>query len=411
MKKPASFIRIAVLFTLAIPLFFIGCQSDEEVIDTNELVEAVSFSSEPIEGQYIVTMHGESSAKSSNLKYSQAKVSLKNEILLKFSNVQLSKESLIQTYGYSLNGFAAKLSDSQFELLKKDSRIKSIEQDQWITLKKPENPGGGGGGEEEVTPPPQVTPWGITSVNGGVDGTGEDVGTAWVIDSGIDLDHPDLNVDLSRSMSFLGGKDADDPDDANGHGTHVAGTIAAIDNGEGVVGVAAGATVVSVRVLNRRGSGTYSGVIAGVDYVGREGNSGDVANMSLGGGASDAMDQAVFNASETTGIIFCLAAGNSSDDANNHSPARANGDNIKTISASDINDNFAYFSNYGNPPIDWCAPGVSIKSTWKNGGYNTISGTSMAAPHAAGVFLLGDANSRGNVNGDSDTEPDDLISH
>ena len=142
MKKPTTFIRIAVLFTLAIPLFFIGCQNDGEIIETNELVEAISFSSEPIEGQYIVTMHGESSAKSSNLKYSQAKVSLKNEILSKFSNIQLSEESITHTYGYSLNGFAAKLSDSQFELLKKDSRIKSIEQDQLITLQKPSNPGG-----------------------------------------------------------------------------------------------------------------------------------------------------------------------------------------------------------------------------------------------------------------------------
>jgi subtilisin family serine protease len=410
MKKSTVFFRIALLIVIATPIFFIGCQ-DEGVIETNDIEDLAEFSSEPIEGQYIVTMYGESSAKRTNQKYSQSEVSLKNEILSKFSNIQLAKESIIYTYGYSLNGFTAKLNDVQFQMLKSDSRVKYIEQDQMITLGKPS--WAGGGGDDEVVPS-QETPWGITRVNGGVDGTGK---TAWIIDTGIDLDHPDLNVNVVDSKSFLGGKDADDSDDANGHGTHVAGTIAAIDNSEGVVGVAAGATVVSVRVLNRRGSGTYSGVIAGVDYVGREGNSGDVANMSLGGGASQAMDDAVIAAS-SGGVIFCLAAGNSSDDANNHSPARANGPNIVTVSASDINDVFAYFSNYGNPPIDWCAPGVSIKSTWKNGGYNTISGTSMATPHVAGVLLLGDGQKLMDViddpddpNGNDPDAADDIITH
>lgn len=291
-----------------------------------------------------------------------------------------------------------------FKLWKKDSRVKFIEQDHIITLGKP--PWAGGGDDDEVAS--QETPWGITRVNGGVTYSGS--GVAWVIDTGVDLTHPDLNVDVNRSVSFLGGKDANDPNDANGHGTHVAGTIAAIDNSEGVIGVAAGATVISVRVLNRRGSGTYSGVIAGVDYVGQNGAAGDVANMSLGGGVSQSLDNAVIAAS-SGGVIFCLAAGNSSDDANNHSPARANGSNIVTVSASDINDNFAYFSNYGNPPIDWCAPGVGIKSSWKKGGYNTISGTSMATPHVAGVLLLGAGKKLKDVIGDPDGNADDIITH
>jgi len=181
----------------------------------------------------------------------------------------------------------------------------------------------------------------------------------------------------------------------------VAGTIAAKDNSIGVIGVAAGATVVSVRVLNRRGSGSYSGVIAGVDYVGANGVDGDVANMSLGGSVSKTLDAAVLSASKEKGVIFCLAAGNESDDATNHSPARVNGTYIVTVSASDMNNNFASFSNYGEP-VDWCAPGVSIKSTWKNGGYNTISGTSMATPHVAGVLLLGVGKKLMDVNGDPD---------
>ncbi|HEX6890079.1 MAG TPA: S8 family serine peptidase, partial [Chryseolinea sp.] len=257
---------------------------------------------------------------------------------------------------------------------------------------------------------PQETPWGITRVNGVSNYTGS--GVAWILDTGIDLDHPDLNVDASRSVSFLtsGGPSAASPDDENGHGSHVAGTIGAINNSIGVIGVAPGATVISVRVLNRQGSGTLSGVIAGVDHVGSYGSRGDVANMSLGGSASQALDDAVIAAS-ANGVKFCLAAGNESDDANNHSPARANGSNIFTISAMRQGDSWASFSNFGNPPIDYCAPGVSVKSTWKSGGYNTISGTSMATPHAAGVLLLGSARTSGTVSGDPDGNPDPIIAH
>jgi subtilisin family serine protease len=129
--------------------------------------------------------------------------------------------------------------------------------------------------------------------------------------------------------------------------------------------------------------------------------------MSLGGGVSTALDNAVVVASGS--LKFALAAGNESDDANNHSPARANGNNIYTISAMDEVDKWAYFSNYGNPPVDYCAPGVRVYSTWKDGGYNTISGTSMAAPHAAGVLLFGNPSSSGNVIGDPDGNADRII--
>ena len=246
-------------------------------------------------------------------------------------------------------------------------------------------------------------------MNGGVTYTGS--GVAWILDTGIDLDHPDLNVDAGRGHNtFTNGKDSKSLDDGNGHGTHTAGTIAAIDNNEGVIGVAAGATVIPVKVLSAQGSGSYSGVIEGIDYVGANGSNGDVANMSLGGPASQALDNAVIAASNQ-GIKFCVAAGNDADNSNNYSPARANGANIYTISAMDDNDNWAYFSNYGNPPVDYCAPGVSVKSCWKNGGYNTISGTSMATPHAAGVLLLGSAHTSGNVSGDPDGNADPIISH
>ena len=248
----------------------------------------------------------------------------------------------------------------------------------------------------------QTTPWGITRVGGPTNVTGK---TAWIIDTGIDLTHPDLLVDVDRSASFLGGINADNPNDENGHGTHVAGTVAAINNSIGVVGVAAGATVVAVRVLDRRGSGSYSGVIAGVDYVKANGATGDAANMSLGGPVSSALNNAVIAASSK--VKFALAAGNESDDANNHSPASANGTNIYTISAMNNKDLFASFSNYGTP-VDYCAPGVSILSLWKNGGTNTISGTSMATPHVCGLLLLGDIKTNGYVKNDPNGKPDPI---
>jgi len=314
-------------------------------------------------------------------------------------------------YGSAVKGFSVKIPPGQLKKLENDPSVLLVEQDQVLSLihplKKPDRPGKpGGGGEDPPTGSDQETPWGITRVNGGVDGSGK---TAWVIDSGIDMDHPDLNVDNARSQSFLSGKQSTNLDDQNGHGTHVAGTIAAIDNNFGVIGVAAGAQVVSVRVLDRRGNGSTSGVIAGVDYVAANASGNDVANMSLGGGVSTALDNAVKNASAS--CVFVLAAGNESDDANNHSPARVNGNNIYTISASDINDNWAYFSNYGNPPVDYCAPGYNIKSCYKGGNYSTLSGTSMAAPHVAGIVLLGNIGNGGTVNGDPDGDSDIIAVH
>jgi len=387
-------------------VLIIGCDNGSEDVQDPQLVQEnislAKFTSEPIEGQYIVVFKKDFKTKSStltNLNYDEKISRIKMEIAQSFSKAGITSENIKNTFGYALSGFAAKLSKNQLTELKNDARVKIVEKDQMITL-SPINvykgkPGSGGGGGSAA----QTVPWGINRVGGPVSASGS---TAWIIDSGIDLDHPDLNVDVARSVSFVRG----DANDQNGHGTHVAGTVAALDNAIGVVGVAPGAKVVAVRVLDRRGSGSISGVIAGVDYVAANGK-GDVANMSLGGGVSTALDDAVI-AAAAGGVKFALAAGNESDNANNHSPARANGINIYTVSAMDVNDNFASFSNYGNPPIEYCAPGVSVNSTWKDGGYNTISGTSMAAPHVCGLLLLGNVTKDGTVNGDPDGNSDDI---
>lgn len=297
-------------------------------------------------------------------------------------------------YRVSLQGFSASMSAQAVERMKASNpNIAYCEQDQVMAappVRIDAKPSGGG----STTQPAQETPWGIARVRGGAAGS---FGTAWVIDTGIDFRHPDLNVDTVRSRSFLGGTTT--PKDENGHGTHVAGTIAAYDNGIGVIGVAPAARVVAVRVLDRRGSGSNSGVIAGVDYVAQNGLAGDVANMSLGGGISQALDTAVANAA-ASGVKFAIAAGNSSADANNSSPARVNAPGVFTVSAFANGDTWASFSNYGNPPIDYAEPGVAIKSTWLGGGYNTISGTSMATPHLAGILLAGTPLVNGAVSGD-----------
>ena len=408
MKKKSIF-KYALFGALAVSI--IGCQTDNNDDILSEAENVAFQKAQPIEGSYIVVYDNASGKISklpkvkSRVEYNNQMSKLKTTFSKEFKSINLKEEDISATYGYALNGFSAKLTEAQVEALRNNPRVKSVEQDFILSIspfKGPGHGGGGGGG----TPDPQVIPYGTTRVGGG---TTTSSNTAWVIDTGIDQDHPDLNVDTARSISFLSGSPSNKlPEDQNGHGTHVAGTIAAIDNTIGSVGVAPGTTVVAVRVLDRRGSGSNSGVIAGVDYVAANGQPGDVANMSLGGGVSTALDNAVI-AAAATGVKFSLAAGNSGADANTSSPARANGANIYTISAMDSNDDWASFSNWGNPPVDYCAPGVAVFSLWKDGGYNTISGTSMAAPHAAGVLVLGNENTSGTVNGDPDGNPDPII--
>ncbi|WP_299395870.1 S8 family peptidase [uncultured Gelidibacter sp.] len=400
--KIKSILKYSFVGVLSMTL--INCQTDSTEHPVVEAENVTFEESQAIPGSYIV-VYNDIHNKLAPLQkaatpevYERQMQDLKAMYVEEFKMAKLTEASITQTFGHTLNGFAANLTDEQLRLLKGDSRVKSIERDMTIKIAPYRGkPGGNGGGSS----PDQQIPYGTLRVGGGTTASAH---TAWVIDSGVDLDHPDLNVDEARSRSFLGKNST--PDDQNGHGTHVAGTIGALNNSIGSVGVAPGTTIVAVRVLDRRGSGSTSGVIAGVDYVAANASSNDVANMSLGGGVSTALDNAVLAASSR--LKFALAAGNESDNANNHSPARVNGNNIYTISAMNSSDNWASFSNYGSA-VDYCAPGVSVYSTWKGGGYNSISGTSMAAPHAAGVLLLGNPSSDGTVKGDPDGNPDPII--
>jgi len=277
------------------------------------------------------------------------------------------------TYVYrsALTGYAATIPASQVDSVRADDRVAYVERDGTVSALA------------------QTLPWGINRIDADISSTlaGNGSGAisnvrAYVIDTGI-YSHPDLNV--VNPVNFASGKNSD----CNGHGTHVAGTVAARDNTSDVVGASPGMPLIGVKVLGCGGSGSTSGVIKGVDWVTANAVKPAVANMSLGGSPSQSLDDAVRN-SVSRGILYSLAAGNEGTDACNSSPARAGAgtnNGIVTTAATNGSNQEASWSNYGRC-VDLWAPGVSILSTRKGGGTTTMSGTSMASPHVAGTGAL-----------------------
>ena len=273
-------------------------------------------------------------------------------------------------FSSAIRGFSANLTSGQIAALEQDPLVAYVEPDGVMMAVA------------------QTLPWGIDRIDADLSSTAAGNGSgavsnvnAYIIDTGIDKRHADLNV--VGHVNFAGGKN----DDCNGHGTHVAGTVAARDDAADVVGVAPGARLTGVKVLGCSGSGSYSAVIKGVDWVKANAVKPAVANMSLGGGVSTSVDNAV-KAAADSGVFFALAAGNSGANACNASPARAGTHNgVVTTAATDSADNEASWSNYGSC-VDIWAPGVSILSTRRGGGTTTLSGTSMASPHVGGAGAL-----------------------
>lgn len=386
-----------LFFAAAAAMMLTACETTPDQVTRTD--DYVRTSLEVIPGQYVVLLKGDFGyVKSGTTSYDDAQLAIATVTKNILSRSGIIERAPLQVYSTAIQGFAVSLSDNELASLKNQPEVKEVWPDMMFVLAKP--------GTDPSNPPAQKTPYGITIVGGGTTYTGTN--QAWIIDTGIDLDHPDLNVDAASGKNFIATTKT--PDDDNGHGTHCAGIVAAKNNTIGVVGVAAGASVVPVKVLDRRGSGPYSVIIAGIDYVAGKAKRGDAVNLSLGGSVYQPIDDAVKRMAGL-GLFVALAAGNESDDANNHSPARANGTNIFTISACDAAKKWAYFSNYGNPPVDYCAPGVSVYSTYKGGAYATMSGTSMAAPHACGVLLAtgGNPKTSGYVINDPDGNADPII--
>ncbi|MFF4786743.1 MULTISPECIES: S8 family peptidase [Streptomyces] len=282
-----------------------------------------------------------------------------------------------KTFGSALNGYTATLSATEAKRLAADPSVAAVEQNQTVHL-------------ADTTQ--SSAPWGLDRIDQAAlplsgtytypDSAGSGV-TAYVIDTGVRITHSQI----SGRASY--GYDAVDGDttaaDGNGHGTHVATTIAG-----STYGVAKKAKIVAVRVLDNAGSGTTAGVIAGIDWVTDNHSGPSVANLSLGGGASSTLDTAVRN-SIASGVTYAVAAGNSSANASSYSPARVT--EAITVGATTSTDARASYSNYGSV-LDIFAPGSSITAGWytSDTATNTISGTSMATPHVAGaaaVYLAG----------------------
>ncbi|HEV7596213.1 MAG TPA: S8 family serine peptidase [Gemmatimonadaceae bacterium] len=306
-------------------------------------------------------------------------VVLKNAV----ANVDGEVDQIGQNYGTSatyryknaVKGFAGKLSPAALEALRNDPRIAYIEQNQTMSLSTTQT--GATWGIDRIDQ--RGLPLSTTYVYD-ADGTGV---TVYIIDTGINFTHNEYNGRAFTGIDEVtsGGTAAD----CNGHGSHVSGTVAGT-----TYGVAKNAKLVAVRVLDCSGSGSTAGVIAGIDWVTAQKNANksvpSAANMSLGGSLSTTLNQAVEN-SVAAGVVYAIAAGNSSADACTFSPASA--PNAITVGATDINDGFASFSNRGSC-VDINAPGVNITSAWmgSNTATNTISGTSMATPHVAGTIAL-----------------------
>lgn len=360
---------------------------------------------ERIQGQYIVVF-----------KDSVADVDgAENELVGRVRGERLS------SYRSAFHGFAARFSESGLATIANDSRVEFVSEDREVSISNHRSRG-----SQPPPPPPteeepssqavstqsQSLPTGINRINAeGKANKGAGVHVA-VIDTGIQTNHPDLKDNIAGGKNCSTGTSYND---GNGHGTHVAGTIAALDNGSGVVGVAPSAKLWAVRVLNNAGSGSWSTVICGIDFVTSKApaNGGPitVANLSLGGGGisdnncgnsnNDALHKAICRARDA-GVTVVVAAGNNGGNAASQVPA-AYDDAVITVSALvdtdgqpggggsstsyGADDTFASFSNWG-APVDIGAPGVNIKSTWIKSSYNTISGTSMSSPHVAGAAAL-----------------------
>ena len=382
-----------LLYAALAGLSLFGCRGDrdiEPIFSADCLVKASANNGQAIVGSYIVTYQPVSSPLTTPNGRMAAAETAVAQLLTRHHIV--SDQTALLAAGEQTS-FLAQLTTKESEQLRNDPAVDMVEPDRVMSVCNC----------VDVATTSTLL-WNIQQTGYGR-GDLQTTKTVWVVDTGIDLDHPDLNVDTGRSRSFVSGVTS--ADDQNGHGTHVAGIIGAKNNGLGVTGVASGARLVALKVLNQLGEGRLSGIIQAVNHVIQNGRPGDVVNLSLGGEGTSATLERVIRQAADAGLLFAIAAGNEGENSDNYSPARVNHPNVFTVSAMDRNNKFATFSNFG-PSVDVCAYGVRITSTYKDGRYAILSGTSMAAPHVAGLLLIrgNKLPTRGLVIGDPDGKAD-----
>ena len=359
MKRSLTLVALIVVCMAALALMPALASPQDLAGKTGDSEKFLRMGKDAIAGHYIVVLDMDSSGKSGDL-FSAA--SATSDLTLAYGGVAT------HVYADALYGFAAQMSEDQALRLSSDPRVKFVEEDSIMSANVTQN----------------NAPWGLDRIgqrdlplNGAYSYTANGAGVnAYVIDTGIRRTHTQFGGRAFVGFDAIG--DGQNTNDCNGHGTHVSGTV-----GGSTYGVAKGVRLFAVRVLNCSGSGSNSGVIAGVNWVTANHIDPAVANMSLGGGASSALDTAVNN-SINAGVTYAVSAGNSNTNASGSSPARVAA--AITVGSSTINDARSSFSNFGSG-VDIFAPGSSIISAWRtsNTATATLSGTSMASPHVAGV--------------------------
>ncbi|MET9843635.1 S8 family peptidase [Streptomyces ossamyceticus] len=355
-------IRFTAVTTLATAALFIGPTALPAQAAPAEGTVLAADSPTAVKDSYLVTLR-----KNTGLKAASSKGR---------SLIEEYGGTVERTYRSALNGWSAELSAAEARRLAADPAVASVEQNQILTADATQtNAPWGLDRSDQASLPLSGTYTYPDSAGGGV--------TAYVIDTGVRVTHSQISGRATNGYDAVDGDNV--AQDGNGHGTHVATTIAG-----STYGIAKQAKIVAVRVLNNSGSGTTAGVVAGIDWVTANHSGPSVANMSLGGGASAALDTAVRN-SIASGVTYAVAAGNSSANASSYSPARVT--EAITVGATTNTDARASYSNYGSV-LDLFAPGSSITAGWytSDTATNTISGTSMATPHVAGaaaVYLAG----------------------
>ncbi len=298
---------------------------------------------------------------------------------------KIPAEKVIAEFADAIVGFSANLSASEVAQLSANPAVEGVYPDYYIQL------------DPQVIErdPPEMEKEGQTVPCAILNAGGYKVSTSanwiWILDTGIDSDHPDLNVNdlFPYAKSFIPGESFDD---GNGHGTHVAGIAAAKNNAIGIVGVSAGALVTPVKVLSNSGLAAMTYLVQGLNHVSVFGDPNDVANLSLGSypvsncqDNNPALKKAIINLA-SLGIWVCIASGNNSGKAINCSPGCINGPKIFTVGGTTCARSCYTGTNWGTTVVDWVATGVNVYSTYKNGGYATLSGTSMATPVVSGII-------------------------